>query len=160
MSNTEVTPASIRMAAMNYLSLREHSAKELYNKLSKKFEQTEWISAAIEQLQRDGLQSNERFTEAFVNMRLRQGKGALVIRLELKEKGISDTLISRYLSNPEQETDWNQLALKAYRKKFGDSAIVDLKDKAKRIRFLNARGFSAANINYVFKQSSGDIDDE
>lgn len=160
MSNTEVTPASIRMAAMNYLSLREHSAKELYNKLSKKFEQTEWISAAIEQLQRDGLQSEERFTEAFVNMRSRQGKGALVIRLELKEKGIKDALISQYLSNSEQATDWNQLALKAYRKKFGDSAIGDLKDKAKRIRFLSARGFSAANISYVFKQSSDDIDDE
>lgn len=160
MSSTEATPASIRMAAMNYLSMREHSAKELYIKLAKKFEQTEWIVASIEKLKSDGLQSDERFTEAFVNMRLRQGKGALVIRLELKEKGIEDAIISQYLSNSEQETDWNLLALKAYRKKFGDSAIGDLKDKAKRIRFLTARGFSAANIQYVFKQFTMDADQQ
>lgn len=153
MSSTEVTPASIRMAAMNYLSMREHSAKELYTKLAKKFEQTDWIVASIEKLKSDGLQSDQRFTEAFVAMRLRQGKGSVVIRLELTEKGISDTLISKYLVNPEQETDWNALALKAYRKKFGNIAISDLKDKAKRIRFLTARGFSSANIQYVFRQS-------
>ncbi len=154
MNSTEVTPASIRMAAMNYLSMREHSAKELHTKLAKKFDQTDWVVASIEKLKRDGLQSDERFTDAFVAMRLRQGKGALVIRLELKEKGISDALISQYLVSPEQETDWNALALKAYRKKFGDIAINDLKDKAKRIRFLTARGFSSANIQYVFKQSA------
>lgn len=162
MNSNDVTPANIRMAAMNLLSMREHSAKELYNKLAKKFEQTEWINAAIEKLKSDGLQSDQRFAEAFVSMRLRQGKGALVIRLELREKGVSDTIISQYVSNylrnPEQEIDWNELALKAYRKKFGHSAIGDLKDKAKRIRFLTARGFSAVNINYVFKQSGSDAE--
>ena len=158
MSSTEVTPSSIRMAAMNYLSMREHSAKELYSKLAKKFEQMDWILASIEKLKSDGLQSDQRFTEAFVAMRLRQGKGSVMIRLELKEKGISDALISQYLVNPEQDTDWNALALKAYLKKFGDSAIGDLKDKAKRIRFLTARGFSSANIQYVFKKVGSETD--
>lgn len=158
MNNNEVTPASIRMAAMNFLSMREHSAKELYTKLAKKFEQTDWINASIEKLKNDGLQSDQRFAEAFVSMRLRQGKGALIIGLELKEKGVSDALISQYLKHPEQETDWNALALKAYRKKFGDSVIGDLKDRARRVRFLTARGFSPANINYVFKQSTAESD--
>ena len=158
MSNSEVTPASIRMAAMNFLSMREHSAKELYTKLAKKFEQTDWINESIEKLKNDGLQSDKRFAEAFVSMRLRQGKGALIIRLELKEKGVSDALISQYLVHPEQETDWNALALKAYRKKFGYSAIGDLKDKAKRVRFLTARGFSSANIQYIFKQIGSETD--
>ena len=158
MNNDDVTPATIRIAAMNFLSMREHSAKELYTKLAKKFDQTDWITASIEKLKNDGLQSDQRFAEAFVSMRLRQGKGALVIRLELKEKGVSDALINQYLVHPEQETDWNALALKAYRKKFGDSAIGDLKDKARRIRFLTARGFSSTNIHYVFHHSAAKSD--
>jgi regulatory protein len=152
MNTNEPTPASIRMVAMNFLAMREHSAKELRTKLARKCEQNELILAVIEKLQCDGLQSDSRYAEAYTNMRLRQGKGAQIIRLELREKGINDELINECLINAVQDTDWNSLALKAYQKKFGDSSInVDLKEKSKRIRFLTARGFSATNIQYVFK---------
>lgn len=150
MTNNEITPAVIRMSAMNYLAMREHSAKELAIKLSKKFECTDWINNELEKLKNDGLQSDQRFAEAYVNMRLRQGKGALVIRLELKEKGIADALINEYIS---MQTDWNLLALQAYKKKFGNKLITDLKEKSRRIRFLTARGFSAANIQYALQHS-------
>jgi regulatory protein len=163
MTNTElditITPANIRMMAMNFLSLREHSAKELQIKLAKKISSPEMIAAVIQKLQNDGLQSDERFTEAFVNMRLRQGKGALVIRMELKEKGVSSNLIDKYILRDEDKLDWNQLALKAYQKKFGQSAITDLKEKARRIRFLTARGFSSTNIQYVFKHANSGSDE-
>jgi regulatory protein len=158
--STPITPANVRMTAMNLLSLREHSAKELQVKLSKKFASTELISTVIQKLRDDGLQSDERFTEAFVNMRLRQGKGALVIRMELKEKGISSSLVDKHVASGEDKVDWNQMALKAYKKKFGKSGVSDLKEKAKRIRFLTARGFSSANIQYVFKRIACDSDDD
>ena len=162
MTSTELnqTSANIRMSAMNLLSLREHSAKELHTKLTKKFSSKEIVSDVIQRLQNDGLQSDERFTEAFVNMRLRQGKGALVIRMELKEKGISSSLIEKYISGGEEAVDWNQLALKAYRKKFGKNPIIDLKDKASRIRFLTARGFPSASIQYVFKEDNQDLSED
>ena len=149
----EPTPASLRMTALNLLAMREHSAKELRVKLAKKCEQADLILATVTKLQSDGLQSDSRFAQAFINMRLRQGKGAQLIRLELREKGISEELIHEYLINSVQEADWNQLALKAYRKKFGDTPLADLKEKSKRIRFLTARGFSTANIQYAFQQS-------
>jgi len=158
MSTTEPTPASIRMVAMNLLAMREHSAKELRVKLTKKCDQPEIILSVVAKLQSDGLQSDNRFAEAFTNMRLRQGKGAQIIRLELKEKGINDEIINQCMANISQDTNWNQLALKAYQKKFGAKPVLDLKEKSKRIRFLVARGFSADNIHYVFKQSSMDIE--
>ncbi len=158
MTTNEPTPSSIRMMAMNLLAMREHSAKELLVKLAKKCDQDNLIFTAVEKLQRDGLQSDSRFAEAYTNMRLRQGKGAQIIRLELREKGVNDEIISECLRNAVQDTDWNLLALKAYQKKFGDKPIVDLKDKSKRVRFLTARGFSAANIQYVFKQLSSGAD--
>ncbi len=152
MNTNEPTPASIRIMAMNFLAMREHSAKELQVKLAKKCDQLDLIRVVIEKLKSDGLQSDDRFAEAYTNMRLRQGKGAQIIRLELREKGISDELINECLINAVQDTDWSSLALKAYQKKFGDSSInLDLKEKSKRIRFLTARGFSATNIQYVFK---------
>ena len=155
MTNSVITPSSIRMSAMNLLAMREHSAKELAIKLSKKFDKNDWIADELEKLKRDGLQSDQRFTEAYVNMRLRQGKGALLIRLELQEKGITDALINEYLS---VHIDWNALALQTFKKKFGDKPIVDIKEKSRRIRFLTARGFSAANIQYAFKYSIVDRD--
>ncbi|MET0356777.1 MAG: regulatory protein RecX [Cellvibrio sp.] len=151
-SGSPITPANVRMAAMNLLSMREHSARELHAKLLKKFQLTELVSAVTQKLQDDGLQSDDRFTEAFVKMRLRQGKGSLVIRAELKEKGIEGILIDKYLANHQDAVDWNQLAFKAHQKKFGVNPINDLKDKARRVRFLTARGFSSANIQHVFKQ--------
>ena len=154
----EPTPASLRVTAMNLLAMREHSAKELWVKLAKRCEQTDLLFATVAKLQRDGLQSDVRFAQAFINMRLRQGKGAQLIRLELREKGISDELIHEYLINSLQEADWNLLALKAYRKKFGDTPLADLKEKSKRIRFLTARGFSTANILYALQQSLLQID--
>jgi regulatory protein len=153
MNPNEPTPASVRMMAMNSLAMREHSAKELRVKLEKKCDQVDLIAAVVEKLKLDGLQSDSRFAEAYTNMRLRQGKGAQLIRLELRDKGINDELINTCLINAVQDTDWNALALKAYQKKFGDMPVMDLKEKSRRIRFLTARGFSAANIQYVFKQS-------
>jgi len=146
------------MMAMNLLAMREHSAKELRVKLAKKCDQLDLIATVVAKLHSDGLQSDNRFAEAYTNMRLRQGKGAQIIRLELREKGINEELISECLINSVKDTNWNQLALKAYQKKFGDSPMLDLKEKSKRIRFLTARGFSSANIQYVFKQSLLKID--
>jgi regulatory protein len=158
--SNDVTPAQVRMAAMNLLSLREHSAKELQAKLAKKFASKDLISSVIQKLQQDGLQSDERFTEAFVSMRLRQGKGAVIIRSELKERGIASGLINMHTASGEDCVDWNQVALKAYQKKYGRNPINDLNEKARRIRFLTARGFSSSNIQYVFQCTKSGLDED
>jgi len=161
MDSVELTPATIRFSAMNFLAMREHSISELTLKLQQKFNNTELfkskefsscfecIAAVIQKLAEEGLQSDIRFTEAFIIMRQRQGKGPLIIRLELKERGISNDSITKYI-NTSDET-WNQLAVKVYIKKFGDQAALDIKQRSKQIRFLTARGFSLANIQSALK---------
>jgi regulatory protein len=154
MDNTmksEITPASVRTSAMNLLAMREHSAHELKSKLSKKFDQQEWIDTEVDKLKRDGLQSDERFAEAYINMRLRQGKGALIIRMELRDKGISEQLISEHLSKYQ---DWDQLALRTYVKKFGCTPVLDVKEKSRRMRFLSSRGFSSSSIQYAIRHGA------
>jgi regulatory protein len=107
------------------------------------------IAAVIATLTAEGLQSDLRFTEAFIVMRQRQGKGPLLIRLELKERGISSDIIVAAV-NPMAD-EWNILATKVNSKKFGFQQAYAVKQQAKQIRFLTARGFSSANIQHALK---------
>ena len=49
------------------------------------------------------------------------------------------------------EVDWFELAKTTAQQKFGDNYPVDVKEKAKRIRFLQYRGFSFDQINYAIE---------
>jgi regulatory protein len=137
----------IRLSAMNLLSIREHSVKELEQKLEKKSYCAADVTTAIAKLTSEGLQSDSRFAEAFVNMRHRQGKGPLLIELELKARGVSSEVISHHLCARDEM--WNHAARDVAIKKFGTLELHDLKNRAKKIRFLTARGFSSTNISYA-----------
>lgn len=139
------TLAQVRIAALNLLAMREHSMQELHEKLVSKFD-SELVDDCLDTLQQQGLQSDERFAEAFVRMRHRQGKGPQRITQELKRKGIIGDVISSSMLEGE---DWNQLAASARIKKFGDELPKDPKEKAKQMRFLAARGFLSSNIHYA-----------
>lgn len=53
----------------------------------------------------------------------------------------------------DEPVDWFELVTQTYLKKYGDIAIKDPKDKAKRIRFLQSRGFSYDEIASVLSLS-------
>jgi len=55
-----------------------------------------------------------------------------------------------YELNNNQEIDWYIQAELAYNKRFDSSIVVDKKDKAKRVRFLQYRGFSTDEIMSLF----------
>jgi regulatory protein len=143
------TSASIRFSAMNFLAMREHSAKELQFKLSQRFTDSEMVREAVAQLTKDNLQSDERFAEAFVNMRIRQGKGPVRIALELKEKGIVGELIARFVDA--QDSQWFDRAIEQKCKRFGAAPVTNLKEKARQMRFLQYRGFTQSQIEATLK---------
>lgn len=149
MDEAEITPANIRFAALSLLATREHSAGEMNKKLSLKFENAEWITQVIQRLAEEGLQSDERFADAFIRMRKRQGKGPLFIARDLKERAISGSLINTFMDA--SSSDWNLAAALVRRKKFGESLPDDVREKAKQMRFLAARGFTSNNIQYALR---------
>lgn len=144
----------IRFSAMNFLALREHSVKELKEKLGRKFSSVELIDEAISGLIAQNLQSDERFAQAFVAMRQRQGKGPVVIKMELREKGVAPELIARFVD----DTDalWYELVRDVWSRKFRGAMPIDSRERAKQMRFLQARGFSSRHIQAVFVSASGD----
>ena len=137
-------PVEARKKAMDYLARREHGRGELLAKLEKAGFDPDISENAVAQLVEDGLQSDTRFVEAFVSSRISQGKGPVRIRAELREHGVTGSLIDEALANAGQ--DWYALAREVRLKKFGAGKPRDFKEKARQMRFLQSRGFDTDQI--------------
>ena len=146
----EITPSKIRIAAMGMLAGREYLQSQLAEKLAKKFDKSSFIPGVLDRLVEENLQSDQRFIEAFIRSRISRGQGETRIRLELKQRGANLALVSKLLA--EAEVDWYELALQTATNKFGQSQPTDAKEKAKRMRFLQYRGYNFDQINYALKQ--------
>lgn len=137
-------PKTIRKKAMDFLARREYGQAELIRKLADKGYQRAVVEQAISRLTSEGLQSDRRFAESFVQSRVNQGKGPVRIRLDLGQRAISDAVIDAALS--ESATDWSALARDVRVKKFGRGDPADFKAKARQMRFLQYRGFEQEHI--------------
>ncbi|HEB86191.1 MAG TPA: regulatory protein RecX [Gammaproteobacteria bacterium] len=140
---------SIRESAMNYLARREHSRLELEKKLAGKGLDKKEISVALDRLMTDGLLSDARFAESFVNARIQRGNGPVKIQAELKQRGVDDVIISQYLNLP--EADWYEQARQVRCKRFGEILPGEFEQRIRQTRFLQQRGFTHEQINRALK---------
>ena len=132
------------------LARREHSAFEIRRKLKQKeLDETE-IEEAISSLQREGLQSDERFAESYINMRQAKGYGPVRIAMELRERGVAEAVYEPYLRD--RSIDWTAVLKAAYVKKYGSTGCDDYREKAKRMRYLQYRGFALDKIHELIEQ--------
>ncbi|NIA26786.1 MAG: regulatory protein RecX [Desulfobulbaceae bacterium] len=145
-------PVEARKKAMDYLARREHGRVELRKKLIKFGFDADTSDNAIERLIDDGLQSDQRFAEAFIQSRINQGKGPTRIRADLSQRGVRDSVIDDGLYEAGQ--NWRALARDVREKKFGVTLPVDFKEKARQMRFLQYRGFEPDHIQSAV--SAGD----
>ena len=142
-----VTFAAVYNGSLGLLASREHSAGELRSKLKKKYPEGEMhLDAVLERLQEVGLQNDERFAEMFVRYKANKGQGPAKIRHQLRAKSVDGAVISAALSD--SKYDWSELAKTVSEKKFGGSVGEPLspKDRARRQRFLQGRGFGYEHI--------------
>jgi len=135
--------------AVDLLSRREHSRVELEAKLAKKEFTKEQIASAFEQLLEYGLQSDQRYLEDFVRSRLLRGSGPLKIAHELRTRGIDSDTLQGYLNS--QQIDWFEVAAATYEKKYHTNDEIDARERAKRVRFMQSRGFPSDIIFRLFK---------
>lgn len=148
MSEAEAKTANDTLAgAMRLLAAREHSQHELRRKLGQKGHEPDIIEAVIEQLAAQGLQSDERFIESFVNSHRERGKGPKRIRMELQQHQLPYELIEKHIN--ERNSEWREHALRVKLKKFGQAPIDDIKERSKQTRFLEYRGFTHEQISSV-----------
>lgn len=139
---------SIRNTALDILARREHTRLELTRKLKAKDFFDGEIEELLEVLIHESLQSDERYTESYVNMRRRRGYGPLKIKLELQQRGISSELVDAYVEFNDEV--WFDTACQAYEKKFAAKVLDSANERAKRMRFLQSRGFTGDIIQKTF----------
>lgn len=154
MPDSYEAPHACYALAVNYLSRREYSRRELQQKLhDKACNNTE---ALLEHLQNTGLQSDERFTESIIRSRLRRGQGSKKILHELQQHDIDPNIAQQILQLQlvELNIDWIELASQQREKRFGQAIPSDFKEKMKQSRYLQGRGFDYDIIQAVFGQSS------
>ena len=145
----EVTSGMLRQAALSLLAQREQSEGELLRKLGRRFPGFESLKAeVIAQLQSDGLQSDTRLAESYGRYRSQRGQGPNKIRSELSQKGVASSLITESLND--ESIDWVALARFVLEKRFGESLVssdLEPKERARRSRFLQQRGFHYEHIS-------------
>ena len=129
---------------MDLLARREHSRLELTRKLKARGFEQDLVEDVLAGLSKDNLLSETRFAEAFVQGRLRKGKGPVRILLELQERGIEGDLARAAIDAA--RADWTELAARVLHKKFGGAGSGDFRESARRARFLSQRGFSSDHI--------------
>lgn len=122
------------------LARREHSRVELCQKLQAKGFDKSAVDEVVTVLAHEGLQSDERFTESFIRQRLRDGYGPLRISHELHQCGINDADMDAAVA--ELAESWDELLLQVYAKKYSEGVHLTRAEWAKRVRFLQQRGFS------------------
>lgn len=140
---------SLQTRALQYLAKREYSRHELEQKLSVHEHSRQQVSDLLDQLERDGYLSTERFAEQTARIR-RERLGSQRIVRELKAKGVDEHLIADILpglKDTDLETAW-----RIWQKKFG-APPVDPKARGKQIRFMMSRGFSSDTINTILSQA-------
>lgn len=140
-----------RHKAMDLLARREHTRKELVHKLTIRDFPEDVIEAVVDRLTEENLQSDDRFTEAFVNMRRKKGQGPVRILNDLQERGVSQILQEDHVDS--RDKIWAEMISEVRLKKFGSSLPKDFPQRAKQARFLQYRGFTSEQIRRELKET-------
>jgi regulatory protein len=142
---------------MDLLARREHSPRELRAKLAQRGYPADAIDATLAALEREGLLSATRYLEAFIAGHARRGQGPVRIRAELEQQGIDREAIAAALAGC--GLDFAALARDVRARRFGPAAPADFAERARQLKFLQYRGFTAAESSAAVGGSRADDDD-
>lgn len=95
----------------------------------------------------EGLLSDRRFTESYLQSRIGRGWGPLRIRAGLRERGVGGDLIDACVDINAEE--WQDRVRAVHAKRFGGRPATRFQDRAKQARYLQSRGFTAEQISAV-----------
>ena len=130
----------LRARALRLLARREHTRKELEGKLAPHAGSSGDVQALIAGLKQKNHFSEERYAEERAR-RLSRKYGAARIRQDLKSKGVPDELVERFSSAQDELRRAREILERKYR-----APATTREEKARRMRFLQSRGFSSAVI--------------
>ncbi|MEO6624537.1 MAG: recombination regulator RecX [Burkholderiaceae bacterium] len=150
-----IQPLLLKGRALRLLGVHEYARAELKRKLAPHAEHAGQIDSLLDELEAKGFLSEQRAAESVVHRRAPR-LGLARIRQELRAKGLSPDLVQQTLAGlqPSEVARARQV----WSHKFsGQPASGDAAERARQMRFLLSRGFSADVVRRVV---SGTEDDE
>jgi regulatory protein len=144
------SPAELKARALRFLARREHSRAELSRKLAPHAESAEALVFLLDELEKRKQLSDERYAEVRAHWMARK-YGAAKIRQDLKAKGVAEEVAARVSTDGELERARGILA-----RKYRDAATT-AEEKARRMRFLQGRGFSFDTIRGALAVDEEDV---
>ena len=142
---------NIRDKALFLLARRDHSRRELLQKLNRKGFSSSEIKIVLDELENEDLLNEERFIASFIRSRSGKGFGPLKICAELGKRGIDHNRIRA--SAEWQETLWQERAISARIKRFGEAIAQQQDEQLQQMRFLQQRGFTSDQIRFALTTS-------
>ncbi|RAS69399.1 regulatory protein [Vibrio diazotrophicus] len=138
---------SCKERALYLLTRRDHGEFELWQKLLLKGFEEEEVQQAVIYCKEQGYLDDQRFARSQVRQHIAKGHGERRIRQELQQKRVENDVVNSAIE--QEEVDWFELAKQTAEKKFKHVMTQDQKEYAKRVRFLQYRGFNFDQINYA-----------
>ena len=136
---------SLKGRALRLLSQREHSRKELEQKLKPHEETPGELAEALDFLAAKDFINEKRVVDSVVNRRSTK-LGAMRVRQELIAKGLpADDIADAVQTMRGTELE---RALVVWRKKFG-APPSDASERGKQVRFLVSRGFATEVVRRI-----------
>lgn len=134
--------------ALNFVSYRPRSSKEILDKLARKGYERELSREVVERLKDQRLLDDLEFARMFVRDRLK-GKpmGKALLRKKLMEKGISfqlsERVLKEYVTEENEETAAKALLARKLKASSGRLSTLDAATRQRKlIEYLLQRGFS------------------
>ncbi len=144
---------SLKARALRSLARREHTRAELRRKLAPHEETECQLDALLDALQAQGFLSDERAAASLVYRRAAR-LGTQRLRQELQAKGLDASTVDAALDGLGGTELERARAL--WERKFGAPA-PDAAGRARQMRFLLARGFSADTVRRVVRGVEDDF---
>ncbi|MGZ4977104.1 MAG: regulatory protein RecX [Methylobacter sp.] len=142
--------AEIKEVCLRLLARREHSQKELLDKLVLRGFVRDKVQSVIDELAEQGWQNDLRYAESYARFRIQKGYGPIRVGYELKQNGI--TAFDLESIAQEEAGSWMALLEQVYGKKYSQDTVLERSEWVKRSRFLLHRGFSGAMISALFDE--------
>lgn len=148
--------------AINFINYRPRSENEVRKNLNKHKAEEAVIEEVIERLQKGSMLNDENFAELWIENRSDfRPRGRRALRMELRQKGISDEIIETTL----QDLDEDDLAYRAAQKQARKYRNLDWQNFRKKMNgFLARRGFNygiiSSIIPKVWEEFSSSIDQQ
>ena len=146
-------PAAALAAAVTLLARREFCSIELGAKLTAKGFEPAAVRAALADLIERRYLDDERYARQFVVIHAERGQGPVRIRRDLAQLGLPAALIETQL---ESQGDWAAVARRVLTRRFGAAPPRSWPDKARRMRFLQYRGFATDDIRSALGVETGE----